>query len=363
MTARLRLTLTKLHRWLSLTMMALWLLQALTGMICVFHWELDDATIAGPDRPLDLNAVAHRLALLAPPGSARTVTQMWTSAGGHDRWDVTVDGHSGASVRIDGAGNVLRIRHEGELLRHGGLIDSIDNLHQTLMAGDTGSWIIGLSGMLLLSNLILGLITAWPRRRQWRRALIPGTLPNAAARLLGWHRALGLWLVAPAILLVSTGMLRVFSDGFEGLIGAAAPATPKIAADGRAIDLSTAVRAAMARQPHARLAAVIFPAAGSATWQIRLLEPGEWPRAYGRSRIYVDGRTGRLVGEYDAPRAPLAQRLANAIYPIHTGEALGTPGRIAVLLLGAWLSTMIVLGASLWWTRRQLRQNSTRKSS
>jgi uncharacterized iron-regulated membrane protein len=363
---RLRPTLVKLHRWLSLGMMALWLLQAITGMICVFHWELDDATIAAPDRPLDLNAIGQRLVQLAPPGSGRTVTEMWTSAGGHDRWDLTITGRSGSgvaaeTVRIDGGGTVLRVRREGEWLRDGGLIDSIDNLHQTLMAGDAGGWIIGLSGVLLLSNLGLGLYAAWPKRNQWRRTLNPGGGRNATARLFGWHRALGLWVVLPALLLVSTGVLRVFSDGFEALIGGSAPPAPATAPDGRSISLATAVQSALARQPQARLAGVIFPDAGNATWQVRLVEPGEWSRAYGQSRIFVDGRTGRIIGEYDAPRAALAQQVADDIFPLHTGEALGPAGRLGVLLIGAWLATMIALGAGLWWTRRRLRQTSGKK--
>ncbi len=354
---RWRLGLVKLHRWLSLAMLSLWLMQAITGMICVFHWELDDAGIAAADRPLDLAAISHRLAALAPPGSGRTVTQMWTSAGGHGRWDVTVSGHPGETVRIDGAGDVLRVRRDGELLRHGGLLDSIDNFHQTLMAGDTGGWIIGVSGVLLLSNLLLALGIAWPRRRQWRRRLDPRGGRNSAARLFGWHRALGLWLVVPAIALVSTGVLSVFSDGFAGLIGAGMPPAPTSSpSTSGTIDLPAAVRAAMMRQPGARLAAVIFPAAGSAIWQIRLVEPGELSRAYGSSRIFVDGHSGRVIGAYDAPNASLAHRIADDILPVHTGEALGVAGRVAVLLIGAWLVAMIVLGAGLWWVRRRLRR-------
>ena len=358
---RLGNSLIKLHRWLSLGMMALWLLQAITGMICVFHWELDDATIAAADRPLDLKAIGQRLTLLAPPGSGRAITEMWTSAGGHNRWDLTITGHPAETVRIDGTGNILRVRREGEWLRNGGLIDSIDNLHQTLMAGDTGGWIIGLSGVLLLSNLALGLYAAWPNWGQWRRLLDPRGGRNPAARLFGWHRALGLWVAVPALLLVSTGVLRAFSDGFEGLIGGSAPPAPTTLPNGRAIGLTTAVQAALARQPQAHLAGVIFPDAGNATWQIRLVEPGEWSRAYGKSRIFVDGRTGRVIGEIDAPRAPLAQRVADDIYPLHTGEALGPGGRLGTLLIGAWLATMIALGACLWCTRRRWRRTSGKK--
>jgi len=36
-----------LHKYLSLTVAALWLMQAVTGALLVFHWELDDWAVAG----------------------------------------------------------------------------------------------------------------------------------------------------------------------------------------------------------------------------------------------------------------------------------------------------------------------------
>ena len=359
---RLRPVLMKAHRWLSLAMMVLWLLQALTGVICVFHWELDDATIAAPAVPLDLVRVSAHLERLAPRGSGRTVVEMWTSAGVGDRWDVTLAGRDPAIVRIDGAGRTLRVRRAGERLADGGLLDTLDNLHQTLLAGDPGGWIIGLSGLLLVSNLLMGALAAWPRgghaRGKWRRALTPPRRGALAARLHGWHRALGLAIVAPVLLLVSAGVLRAFSDGFQELIGAALPAPPAIKPGASGIALARAVEAALHARPRARLAAVIFPQPGDAVWTIRLVEPGELSRAYGQSRVYVDGRDGRVIGAWDAPAASWRYRLADAVLPVHTGEAAGTGGRVLVMLLGTGLAAMIALGASLWWQRRRQRRDS-----
>ena len=41
-----------LHNYLSLTLAALWLMQAVTGALLVFHWELDDWAVSGPQRHL-----------------------------------------------------------------------------------------------------------------------------------------------------------------------------------------------------------------------------------------------------------------------------------------------------------------------
>src|SRR3546814_1895563 len=76
-------------------------------------------------------------------------------------------------------------------------------LHPDLL-GAWGSWIVSISGLLLCSNLLLGLIAAWPRRGTWRTALLPIRKGPAAARLYSWHRAVGLWAVLPAFAIAAT---------------------------------------------------------------------------------------------------------------------------------------------------------------
>jgi uncharacterized iron-regulated membrane protein len=355
----LRRLLISLHRWLSLAALAFWVVQALTGVLIVFHWEIDDALIAAPHRATDLQAIDRRLALLAPPGSGRTIGSVWTSAGTADRWDVTVnDAYSGTSeaVRIDGAGDILRVRHDGERFADGGWIDTLVLLHQTLLGGDTGSWIVGLSGCLLFTNLIMGLVMAWPRKRFWKRSLTPPRTGPPVARLYGWHRALGLWVVIPALLLVSAGIARVFADGFEKMIGAPTPSAAAIKPAPHGIPFSRAVSIALARHPGAIPAGIDFPSAEDATWHIRLLAKGEPRRAYGMTTVWVDGNDGRVVADVDAVHAPFARRFADLVYPLHTGELGGLPGRLAVMAIGLWLLSMIGIGASLWFTRSRMRK-------
>jgi hypothetical protein len=64
----LRRSILKLHRWLSLGAALFWLLQALTGVLIVFHWEITDAGITGSHRPTDLAAIEQRIGALVPPG-------------------------------------------------------------------------------------------------------------------------------------------------------------------------------------------------------------------------------------------------------------------------------------------------------
>lgn len=352
----LRQLLIPVHRWLSLAAMLFWSVQALTGALIVFHWEIDDATIAAPPRATDLAAIGRRLGALAPAGSGRAISSVWTSAGAPDRWDVSLDdarrGDS-LALRIDGQGRILRARRDGERIADGGWIDTLVGIHQRLLSGDVGEWLVGTSGVLLLSNLLLGLVVAWPRR--WRRALAPPRAGPLPARLHGWHRAIGLWAVLPALAIVSTGVISVFSGGFERLIGATTPAVPAIVTHGPDRPFAQIVGAALARHPAARLSGVSFPGAGEATYRVTLLQPGEPRRAYGTTTVLVRRDTAGVVADDDARAAAPARRIAALVFPLHTGELGGIAGRIAVLLIGLWLLSMIVIGASLWWVRPRRR--------
>src|SRR3546814_5484476 len=97
--------LRSIHRWASLTMMSFWLVQALTGMLLVFSWELDDATVSAPHVPTDLTAIDAALARITAAHPGTRIAAVRTTAGKPDRYDVTLDeGGKTAMLRIDGPG-------------------------------------------------------------------------------------------------------------------------------------------------------------------------------------------------------------------------------------------------------------------
>lgn len=350
MSSGARRLLLKLHRQAGLAAGLLWCLQALSGLAIVFHWELEDARVPGVHRPTDLEAIGRRLEVLAPLDSDRRIVSVWTTAGAPDRYDVTVARGDGREVvRIAGDGTVLREKPKAQR----DLIDNLVVFHQTLLAGDRGGWVIGTSGLLLASNLILGLVTAWPRRGTWRKALAPKAPPALTPQLFAWHRALGLWIGAPALVLVSAGALLAFDDPIRDLAGANPARMAAIPARGPGIGFAAAVRAAQARVPGAPLTAVQAPTDKDATYRIRLLAPGETRRAYGVTAVFVDANDGHVRGVAPAGSGPLVRRIMDGLYAIHTGEAEGLAGRLFSEIAALWLSAMIVLGGWLWLRRRR----------
>jgi len=348
----LRRTLLNVHRWLSLGAAVFWLLQALTGILIVFHWEITDTGIAGAHRPTDLAAIERRIATIAPRDSGVTVKSVWTAAGYADRYNIIVEDAegNGRTLRVAGDGTELRTTRDGETTLMGFLV----GFHHDLL-GNWGSWIVSISGVLLCSNLVLGLVVAWPKRGTWRIALKPATRGPAAARLYTWHRAVGLWAVMPALVIAATGTLLKFEDGVSDLIGAESVSLPANPPAGDPVGFATVARAALAAIPGSSLTAVSWPKADDATYRIRVRAPGEIRRAYGDSIVLVDANSGTVRGAFPIAQAEPARAFMSALFPIHTGEAGGIIGRILSIAIGLWLVTMIVAGTLLWFKRRKPR--------
>lgn len=52
------MSLRAVHRYLSLAVLAIWLVQAITGSLSVFRWELDDSSIRTASVPTDWDGLA-----------------------------------------------------------------------------------------------------------------------------------------------------------------------------------------------------------------------------------------------------------------------------------------------------------------
>jgi len=353
----LRRRLLSIHRWLSLAAAIFWLLQALTGILIVFHWELNDRSISAIHRPTDLAAIERRIDTLVPPGSGGQVSSIWTTAGSADRYNIYFEDGAGesGSVRVAGDGSILDRPREDDTPLMGFLV----GFHHDLL-GSWGSWIVSISGLLLCSNLILGLVAAWPRPGTWRLALTPARRGPAAARLYSWHRAVGLWAVGPALVIAASGTMLKFEDGVATLVGASGVELPANPPAGKPVGFAAAARAALGAFPGSTLTQVAWPKADDATYYVRVRAPGEIRRAYGASMVLVDANNGAVRGVFPIAEAERGRAFMSALFPIHTGEAGGLVGRLLSIAIGLWLITMIVAGVLLWMKRRKSAANKAR---
>jgi uncharacterized iron-regulated membrane protein len=352
----MKATILAIHRYVSLTLALFWLLQALTGVLLVFRWELDDAFLPGAKPPADFSAIERRIDALQAAWPRWTPASIWSSASAAGRYDVTLENAvtgEARTWRVDGAGRILRSTAPHDRVSNGALYDTLTTLHQTLFLGDRGRWLIGASGLLLLSNILLALSLALPAAGRWRAALFPRPRGGARAWSYGWHRALGLWVAAPAAGLALCGAAMSFEDPLRTWLGAEVRPPTAIIPAPREVGPADAIRQALARRPEAAVSGVVFPSADAPWYRIRLLQAGEPRQAFGRTTVYVSAADGRILDDYDTLHAPWRTRFFDLLYPLHTGQILGPLGRIAALLVGFWLMAMCGLGVFLWGLRRR----------
>jgi uncharacterized iron-regulated membrane protein len=345
----------RIHRWLGLGAALLFLVQAITGTILAFHFELQDASLSTVHRPTDLAALEKRIDSLRTPAGAANITWIWTTAGLKDRYVILYSDASGTArtAHVDGGGTVFLDRDADQL----GFLGFMREVHMTLASGEIGHWILAVSGILLITNIIAGVVLAWPRRKSWRTALKPLSKGNSVARLYSWHRALGLYLAIPALAVVGTGTLIQFEEPLFELLNTpevSLPPNPPRAPD---VGFAIAAQAATRALSGSAFVGTTFPSAQDASYYAWVRGPGELyrPGGYGGSLVVVDANNGSVRGAYPAKDANAAYTFVGALYPLHTGEALGLPGRILGMLIGIWLTAMTLLGLFLWQRRRRQR--------
>ena len=322
----------------------LWLSQALTGLLMVFRWELDDAPLAGAR---DAARRRKRSVPASPPSSAGRPGARSRSSTRPAAWRAgstctsTMRRIRHDLVRVDGAGEVLRTRSSDETCTRG-FIPTAATLHQTLFAGDTGKWIVGLERRVAAQlEHRHGRRASRGRTRagQWRAGAAAAQCPaGRCAPLCLAPRGRTVARRARAACCVGAGVLhdvrvaaralaRTGRDAARAGVGACAH---------RTTDRAWSVRStsALARFPTAELSGAAMPTPSVRGTAIRVRQPDEWRRVYGTTVVYVSA-----VGRSRAARRRCACGAARPgvhdnLYPIHTGEAAGLAGRLLSLAVG-----------------------------
>ncbi|EJL24226.1 PepSY domain-containing protein [Novosphingobium sp. AP12] len=374
----MRRTAIKIHLWLGLTLGLLWAIQGTTGALYVFAREYDrlemPKVVHGPPASLDdVLAAARQVA-----GAAR-IERLAMTDGKRDLIDVYYHDAKGdlVSAQLDASsGKRVGARPlEPATPWAGSVTRWIYMIHMRLNAGAPGELIIAISGLFLLSASALGLWIGWPRARMWRKTFAAGQWRSPDQRLYGWHRAVGLLAAMALIVMGGTGFMlntSVVEDllqkivPFHKLVGGmhhAGMAGMMHPDDAPHLSAQQALEIATARIPDGQWVRVFMPNPDQHFYSVRLHRPAETRAWLGATSVVVDSDTGEVVDVYDAVNAPLANRVMDAVFAVHSGEIGGLPGRMLVLLVGLSLPFFYVTGVWAWFRKAKRKRNSARRKA
>lgn len=335
-----------LHRWTGGLIGLVLALLGLSGAILLHEEDWIGVPHAGDPLRSDLSTVAAATErLMALPGDPQGIVYASPRLGLHQ-----LRLGEGAGLYADQSGQIVtRWASQWERPELW-----IFDFHHHLFTGDTGEWVAGISGLCALFFIVSGAILWWRTRRTFAFRLWPKRMSRPA--IVTQHRDLGI-VMAPLLLLsVVTGTMMLFRP-FAMLV--VAP-FGSVAATERALepakfrggplaadpDWTAMLTTARRRFPDADFRTLSLPRKDGDAISLRMKQPGEW-LPNGRTTLWFDAATGKLLGARDAMAMPAGAKAFNMAFPLHAAKVGGLPYRLLMTLSGL---AMAMLGSFAVWT-------------
>lgn len=342
-----------LHRWTGGIVGLILAMMGLTGAILVHEdswlgWTLPHAGDALNRDPAALAAATTRLV-----GDGRGVERITYASDGFGLHQIRFGG--GAGAYADQAGEVVT-RWASQWGRPElWLFD----LHHHLFTGDVGETVIGIAGLCAMLFVVTGSILWWRTRRTFAFRLWPKRMSRPA--IVMQHRDLGI-VMAPLLLLSAvTGTMMIFKPvaaivmaPFSSPAEArAAMAAPKLASGPLAArpDWAAMLATAHARFPDADIRTLALPRKPGEPITLRLRRSAEW-LPNGRTMLWFDAATGRLLAARDALALPRGAQVFNTAYPLHAAKVGGLAYRLVMTCSGLAMAMLGSFAVWSFWFRR-----------
>ena len=363
-----------LHRWLGLFIGGWFALVGLSGSLLVYEDEIDawlnpqllvDTLTGSRLAPEDMPAkVAEAMPLarierIRPPREPGEVYRVIIQAAPHLR-----TGSPRAEVFLSPvSGEVLGTRDaDTSGLARVYWVRTLYEFHRNVLLGNWGSNIVGIAGLLLMTSAISGLLVAWPRQRSGWKRLIGIKLRAGLTRVLfDAHRSSGVVLFVLLMLATFTGSTLVYVNYARDIVSVFSPVAPFPVVPWRDTPpddwpsferIASGVRA---QYPHHFMREIHVPSKPTAGYLFYLKQPGDVHRL-GDTMVWVHVASGDILFERSARSRTAGESVMHWLYPLHSGSAFGTAGKIAMFITGFAMLLMFPTGLWVWLRKRRARQ-------
>ncbi|QBB69760.1 flavodoxin [Pseudolysobacter antarcticus] len=242
-----------------------------------------------------------------------------------------------------------------------GIFQTVEQLHRNLTVGPVGKQIVGASTAILLLMLVSGIILRWPKYSRsiaaWFRLDF-----KLGGRSFLWHlhAIVGTWVLLFYLVASLTGLwwsYDFYRNFVNGLAGVSTPARGQNGGGNEAraetattpISINHAWNTFRATVPNARRATLTLPRKADAPLEWRYLD-ADAPHARGFSTLKLDA-TGNLQSNERYADQPRGRRFISALFPLHSGDFFGTPGRALMALASLQMPLFFITGMWLWLQR------------
>ncbi|MEO6423660.1 MAG: PepSY-associated TM helix domain-containing protein [Candidatus Nitrotoga sp.] len=356
-----RKVVSKLHMYTGLAIGLLLVLSGLTGSVLVFREEIEALVYpelmksVPRDERVSLQSVLETVRHAYPEDKPYFIRMPRTP---EQTYVVKMNSAHDLFVYVDPYNSMILGEHRQEDTFTGW----VSLLHTELLSGDLGEIILGVSGLLLIGMSITGLVLWWPRKGKFVSGFKIQWAAHWKRMNFDIHRASGIYIVVFLLLTAFTGASLVFNSTVINLINVITQSPPRNAqplSDIRQAHISKPALDMMLNQADDMLPAIT-------TWINLPQKPGaplvvrkkflEEFHPNGRSFVYFDQYSGKVLQMENALTAPLGTRIFSTLYPIHIGAIGGTLTRVLQVIVGLSPLILFSTGYFIWWNRRKAKR-------
>lgn len=349
----------KCHIYLALIFGFFFALLGLTGALSVYREDIDLLLNPGlrveanQTTPLSLDIILDKVRKAHPDRHGAWTLELPHQAGGtitawFDNPKESVDEfYAPLMVAVNPySGRVIQSRFWGSSLS-----SWLADLHSHLLLGADGRQIVAGLAVLLGVSVASGLYLWWPGLAGLPQAFKLRSNGGLFRWLMDIHRLLGLASSGVLLLLAFTGFHLAYPNLLESLTasagmghGDAGPSVRSTAIpNDRPISLSEAVLVARGLFPSSEVRRITTPVGELGTYRINLRQRQELNQRHPFTTVWVDRWSGQIRAVNNPSQFSAGQVFTTWQWPLHTGEALGSSGRLLWFFCGLmplffWLS-------------------------
>ena len=361
------------HLYAGLVLGGVFVLLGLTGSLLVFYVEIDRvlepavAASGGNGQPRALEEVFRAL-----QGAHPERTRAW-------RLELPMDDDAPVTARYYKPAETehlgfapLIVRVDPRTLEVGPArfwgdfaMTWIYDLHYSLLLDRTGRTIVAIVGIALLGSVVTGLALWWPAPGRWQTALAWKRNAVPARRVYDLHKLGGVGCALLLVILAVTGVMLGEPSWFDPAIDAVSPLHRHPAlrterpAGAERLPVDAAIAVARTRFPKAEPRWVETPADDTGTYRVQMYQAGEPGRRFPKTQVWIDPWSGTVLAVRDARADGAGDTVLAWLHPLHSGEALGMPGRLLVLASGFVPALLFVTGLIRWRQKARARRTTT----
>ena len=373
------------HRYSGLAILVFLAFAALTGSLLCFMKPLDEALNAdlfAQSRVAGPAPVTRLVETFAQANPDYEVRSFPLAVGPDARIPVKVT----ARPASDGSGEINQVfldRATGTLvgarsydaaLDRRGFVELLHDVHYTLLLDAPGRWFMGVVAIAWTISNLVGAYLTFPVRgafwKQWKRSWKFSFKSPFPRQMLDLHRAAGLWLLIPLMLLAVTSVgFNFFNEAYGPMVEVLVPERdlplPQVQSP-EPLTYTSAVGQARALSqdfPEKWQPASVIYDPENARIGVTLSDDGRLSyHDLGPIYIYFEAASGKVAEVFDPYHGNTNLAMYRWLYPVHSGKIAGLPTIALVFVCGIAVFAMCVTGIYLWWKKRPSRRRPAHKA-